>query len=293
MSHPLETAAGFRAAMVEKLKAQQDLTDLKIERAMRAVPRHTFGHWLSLETVYGRGAHPLPGATAATMSTISDPAAVAIMLEPLELQPGQRVLEIGAGTGYNAALIAELVGASGRVTTVDIEPYVVAAAKTNLRATGFERVEVILGDGGFGFARNAPYDRITATVGLWEIPLEWFGQLADGGRIVAPLHLYGQPYEHVYVRLEAEGEHLSGKAVNWLNMVLMRGGAGSHPESVSAVLSEIEVQPVSIAIKVYRRDDPEAPQPHPLEIHGNRASWVLERERTLVALEMGLSATNS
>jgi protein-L-isoaspartate(D-aspartate) O-methyltransferase len=89
--------------MVERLKARQQLTDAKIERAMRVVPRHSFGHWLSLETVYGRGAHPLPGATAATMSTISDPAAVAIMLEPLRLQPGQRVLEIGAGTGSRGA----------------------------------------------------------------------------------------------------------------------------------------------------------------------------------------------
>jgi Protein-L-isoaspartate(D-aspartate) O-methyltransferase (PCMT) len=179
------------------------------------------------------------------------------------------------------------------VTTVDIEPYVVAAAKTNLRATGFERVEVILGDGGFGYTKNAPYDRIAATVGLWEIPLEWFGQLADGGRIVAPLHLYGEPHEHVYVRLEMEGEHLSGKAVSWLNMVLMRGGAGAHPETGLAVSSGIDVQPVSIAIKVYRRDDLRAPQPHPLDIRGNRASWVLERERTLIALALGLADANA
>ena len=117
-----ETPADFRDNMVEKLQADGFITDSRVAQAMRTVLRHHFGHWLSLETVHGRGAHPLPGATDATMSTISDPAAVAIMLEPLELQRGQRVLEIGAGTGYNAALIAELVGEMGHVTAVDIEP---------------------------------------------------------------------------------------------------------------------------------------------------------------------------
>ena len=281
-----ETPADFRDNMIEKLKADGYLKDSSVERAMRTVPRHRFGHWLSLETVYGRGAHPLPGATDATMSTISDPTAVAVMLEPLALQPGQQVLEIGAGTGYNAALIAELVGETGHVTAVDIEPYVVAAAKTNLKATGYGRVEVILGDGGFGFANNAPYDRITATVGLWEIPLEWFGQLAHGGRIAAPVHISGEPFEHVYVVLELEGEHLTGRVTSALNMVLMRGAAGAHPRTPTESLSAEGMTPKTIRVKIYRRADPNAPAPQALEVIGGHARKVIEKTHTLIALEI-------
>lgn len=281
-----ESPADFRDNMIEKLKTEGFITDSRVERAMRTVPRHRFGHWLSLETVHARGAHPLPGATDATMSTISDPAAVAIMLEPLELLPGQRVLEIGAGTGYNAALIAELVGETGHVTAVDIEPYVVAAAKTNLQATGYGRVEVILGDGGFGFAKNAPYDCITATVGLWEIPLEWFAQLAHGGRIAAPVHISGEPYEHVYVVLEIEGGHLAGRVTSFVNMVLMRGAAGAHSATPTQALSAEGVTPKTIRVNIYRRDDANAPAPQALEVTGGRATKVIEKTHTVIALEI-------
>ena len=285
-----ETPTDFRHNMVEKLKAEGFITDSRVAQAMRTVPRHHFGHWLSLETVHARGAHALPGATEATMSTISDPAAVAIMLEPLELQRGQRVLEVGAGTGYNAALIAELVGETGHVTSVDIEPYVVAAAKTNLQATGYGRVEVILGDGGFGFAKNAPYDCIMATVGLWEIPLEWFTQLAHGGRIAAPLHISGEPLEHMYVVLSMEGEHLTGRVTSALNMVLMRGAAGAHPATPTQSHSAEGVIPKTTRVKVYRRDDPDAPAPHALEVTGGRATKVLEKTHTVIALEIEVQA---
>lgn len=285
-----ETPADFRDNMIQKLKAEGFITDSRVEQAMRTVPRHRFGHWLSLETVHGRGAHPLPGVTEKTMSTISDPAAVAIMLEPLELQRGQRVLEIGAGTGYNAALIAELVGETGHVTTVDIEPYVVAAAKTNLQATGYGSVEVILGDGGFGFANNAPYDRITATVGLWEIPLEWFAQLAHGGRIAAPIHISGEPFEHVYVVLEMNGGHLTGRVTSFLNMVLMRGAAGAHPQTPTEPLSAEGVAAKTIRVKIYRRDDPNAPAPQALEVTAGRATKVLEKTHTVIALEIEVQA---
>ena len=281
-----ESPADFRDNMVEQLKTKGFITDSRVEHAMRTVPRHRFGHWLSLETIHGRGAHPLPGATDATMSTISDPAAVAIMLEPLELQRGQRVLEIGAGTGYNAALIAELVGETGQVTAVDIEPYVVAAAKTNLQATGYGRVEVILGDGGFGFAKNAPYDCITATVGLWEIPLEWFAQLAHGGRIAAPVHISGEPLEHVYIALKMDGGHLTGRVTSFLNMVLMRGAAGAHPAMPTQSPSAEGVIPKTIRVKIYRRNDPNAPAPQALEVTEGRATKVIEKTNTVIALEI-------
>jgi protein-L-isoaspartate(D-aspartate) O-methyltransferase len=287
MSELLEADQVLRNAMVKKLKLQGYLTDPIVERAMLSVPRHKFAHWLSLEQAHDFAAHPLPGTTEQTMSTISNPNAVAVMLEPLELQAGHRVLEIGAGSGYNAALIAQIVGESGHVTTVDIENFIVQAARVNLAATGFERVEVILGDGGLGYAPRAPFDRITATVGAWEIPLEWFDQLAPNGRIAAPLHLSGDPSDHEYVVLEHEGNHLSGHVTVDLAMVLMRGGTGAHPEKPEAKTpGGPSVLPKHIRLKVFKKSDPEAPKPQALEVHGDRARKVLEKKLTVIELDI-------
>ena len=278
--------------MVKKLKSEGYLTNPIVERAMLSVPRHKFAHWLTLEQAHELKAYPLPGTTEQTMSTISNPNAVAVMLEPLGLQPGHTVLEIGAGSGYNAALIAQIVGETGHVTTVDIEDFIVQTARANLAATGFERVEVILGDGGLGHAANAPYDRITATVGAWEIPLEWFDQLAPHGRIAAPLHLSGEPSDHEYVVLEHQGNHLAGHVTVDLAMVLMRGGAGAHPQQPEAktpgdqTSSGPSVMPKHINLKVFKKSDPEAPKPQPLEVHGDRARKVLEKNWTVIELDI-------
>jgi protein-L-isoaspartate(D-aspartate) O-methyltransferase len=287
MSEPLEADQVLRNAMLERIKAKGFVFGQNVEQAMLSVPRHKFAHWLSLEQAHALGAFPLPGTTAETMSTISSPDAVAVMLEPLELQPGHHVLEIGAGSGYNAALIAQIVGESGHVTTVDIEDFIVQTARANLATTGFERVEVILGDGGLGYAPRAPYDRITATVGAWEIPFEWFDQLAPHGRIAAPLHLSGDPSDHDYVVLEHEGNHLSGHVTYDLAMVLMRGGAGAHPETPEAKTpGGPSVVPKHINLKVFKKSDPEAPKPQPLEVHGDRARKVLEKKLTVIELDI-------
>ena len=287
MFNPPEPDQVFRNAMVKKLKAEGYLTNAIVEQAMLSVPRHRFAHWLTLEQAHDFAAHPLPGTTEQTMSTISNPNAVAVMLEPLELQPGHTVLEIGAGSGYNAALIAQIVGETGHVTTVDIEDFIVQTARANLAATGFDRVEVILGDGGLGHAPRAPYDRITATVGAWEIPLEWFDQLAPDGRIAAPLHLSGDPSDHEYVVLEHEGNHLMGHVTVDLAMVLMRGGVGAHPEKPEAKTpGGPSVMPKHIRLKVFKKSDPEAPTPQPLEVHGDVARKVLEKKLTVIELNI-------
>jgi protein-L-isoaspartate(D-aspartate) O-methyltransferase len=283
----------FRNQMVAKIKAQNLQLKPDVEQAMLVVPRHKFAHWLSLEQAYALAAHSLPGVSAETMSTISHPSAVALMLEPLELQPGHRVLEIGAGTGYNAALIAQIVGLTGCVTTVDIEAFIVAGAKTNLRSTGFERVKVILGDGSLGYKDHAPYDRITATVGVWEIPLEWFEQLEPNGRIAIPLHLFGDSSDHDYVVLEHQGNHLAGYQDIGLRMVKMRGGTGAHPSVPETITSDFpKVTPKHVNLKVYKKTDPEAPNPQQLEINGNHARIVLEKKQTVVDLDIEISVKN-
>ena len=215
----------LRNALVDKLKAEGHAKSPAVEAALRTVPRHVFIPWLSPEDAYrGTGGAIIdPDTTPETLSTVSQPAAVAIMLEGFDIQLGMKVLEIGAGSGYNAALLALLVGEQGHVVTVDIEDFLVEKARRNLAAVGVEHVEVVHGDGAFGHPPGAPYDRIVATVGLPDIPGGWAGQLAANGQIVVPLHLAGEPQDHELVRLEARGGRLEGVGLCSLQMVLFRG----------------------------------------------------------------------
>ena len=112
------------------------------------------------------------------LSSSSQPGIMAEMLEELQLEPGQRVLEIGAGTGYNAALLRHVVGESGRVVTVDVDADTAVRARRALKGSG---VTVVTGDGREGYARGAPYDRIIVTASAAEIPRAWYEQLEPEG----------------------------------------------------------------------------------------------------------------
>jgi protein-L-isoaspartate(D-aspartate) O-methyltransferase len=110
----------------------------------------------------------------------------AIQLEQADVRPGMNVLEIGSG-GYNAALISEIVGATGSVTTVDIDADIVDRARAGLARAGYGQVNVVFADAEHGVTQYAPYDRIIVTVGAWDIPPAWLEQLIPDGRIVVPL----------------------------------------------------------------------------------------------------------
>jgi protein-L-isoaspartate(D-aspartate) O-methyltransferase len=293
------TASILRRQLIERLKSQGVLHDSRVEAAMLEVPRHSFAHWLSLEAAYANQSHALPGAAHVSgasvespASTISQPAAIALMLQDADFRSGQRVLEIGAGSGYNAALIAHLVGTGGHVVTVDIEGWVVSGARSNLAVAGIENVTVIMGDGGLGYAPRAPYDRIVATVGAWEIPLAWFDQLAPNGKIAAPVHLFGGAHDHDYLVLESERNYLVGQSTSELGMVLMRGDDGAHPEQLEIVLEHGEPQEPatikSLRVRVYRNDDPDAPVAAVFKREGLKASGVLQKRHTRIALEAEL-----
>jgi protein-L-isoaspartate(D-aspartate) O-methyltransferase len=121
-----------------------------------------------------------------SISCASQPEIVAIMLERLDARPGERILELGAGTGYNAALLAHLVGETGHVTTIDVDDDLVEGVRAHLAVAGVTNVEALTRDGALGHAEGAPYDRIIATVGAHGIPRAWLDQLAPGGRLVVP-----------------------------------------------------------------------------------------------------------
>jgi protein-L-isoaspartate(D-aspartate) O-methyltransferase len=174
--------------MVAELIQSGVLVSPAIIHAMLDVPRHLFlgdiDHRLAYED---RPVIVLRDAEATPISSASQPAMVAAMLEQLHVVAGNNVLEIGTGTGYNAALLAALVGGSGTVVSVEIEPQLAARAAEALAAVGPRRVTVVIGDGKAGYPMNAPYDRIIVTAGAFEVAAQWTDQLIDGGRLAVPL----------------------------------------------------------------------------------------------------------
>jgi protein-L-isoaspartate(D-aspartate) O-methyltransferase len=205
------TAEQLREALVRAMLRDGSLHPGRVERAFRRVPRHQFLPDVDLEQSYRDASIPTKLEGGEIVSSSSQPAIMAIMLEQLALRPGQRVLEIGAGTGYNAALLAEIVGPRGQVTAVDIDPDTVARARAALNAAGYSNVRVEPGDGLDGFAESAPYDRVIATVGLGDIPLAFWEQLKTGGRLVLPLTLRGA-MKSVAFRKDFRG-HLASTSV--------------------------------------------------------------------------------
>ncbi|GII80926.1 hypothetical protein Sru01_59080 [Sphaerisporangium rufum] len=182
-----------RAALVEQVRARCGGTLAPpVAEALRAVPRHLFLPGTPPADAYRDEAIVTKrDADGRPISSSSQPTIMAMMLGQLGVAPGHRVLEIGAGTGYNAALMSYLAGPAGAVVSIDIDADLVEAARARLHAAGHSGVRVVHADGAAGFAPGAPYDRVIATVGVWDLEPAWFDQLAPGGRIVVPLDLRG------------------------------------------------------------------------------------------------------
>jgi protein-L-isoaspartate(D-aspartate) O-methyltransferase len=206
----------LRARMVNHIIEARSTTTASVEQAMRAVPRHEFVPDASVEDAYDVDLAVITkrASDGTAFSCASVPSLVATMLDQLQVHTGDRVLEIGAGTGYNAALLARLTGPTGQVTTIDIDPEVTAGARRALDATGNRDVHVITRDGALGDPDRAPYDRIIVTVGAWDIPTAWWDQLASGGRLVVPLRWRGQTRSVAFVyddgRLRSDSIELCG-----------------------------------------------------------------------------------
>lgn len=156
------------------------------------------------------------------VSSTSQPALVAHMLEALKLFPGARVLEVGAGTGYNAALMAEIVGDHGLVATLDIHAEVVNQTQQFLSRMGYANIHILCRDGFYGAPEYQPYDRIVATVGCTDISPHWLEQLAPEGFLLIPLQ-HGGLSSHPLVRIWLEEGQIVGRVVGWSGFMPIEG----------------------------------------------------------------------
>jgi protein-L-isoaspartate(D-aspartate) O-methyltransferase len=225
-------AATIRNALTDKLVSDGVNTSTVVERAFRVVPRHLFvPEGTPLEVAYN--AHDSVATKrdrdGVIVSSISAPFIQARMIEQAGLGPGMSVLEIGSG-GYNAALLAEVVGPHGRVVSVDIDPEVTDRARALLDATGYSgRVTVVQVDAEDGVpGLDAPVDAIVVTVGAWDIAPAWLAQLSSDGTLVVPLRMNGITRS---IGFRREGSHLVSTSAEVCGFVPMQG-SGAHDERV-------------------------------------------------------------
>ncbi|GIH16071.1 methyltransferase, FxLD system [Rugosimonospora africana] len=239
----------LRAAMVDQLVADHADKGLtmrpEVEAALRAVPRHLFTPDAGLEEAYRADQAVITKRVGdEAVSSVSAPWLIAEMLGQAADSVdgglhGRHVLEIGSG-GYNAALLRELVGPAGSVTTVDIDPDVTDRATACLAAAGYDDVMVVCMDAEQPIDPSRSYDLIIVTVGAWDIPRAWAGQLAEHGTLVVPLRTFGMTRSWA---LRREDDRLVSLSQRLCGFVPMRG-AGAH-----------DMQYVDVAAGVHLRLD--------------------------------------
>ena len=179
--------ATLRGSLVNRLVADGVIRSPAVINAMRTVRRHRFVPGVDLATAYSDESIVIKAADGQVVSTISQPRMVATMLELCRPDPGARVLEVGTGTGYNAALLAEMVGPEGKVASMEIDEGLATRARATLLAEGYAAIRVLVADGTAGMPALAPFDAIVVTAAAEEVSPAWEAQLADRGRLVVPL----------------------------------------------------------------------------------------------------------
>lgn len=213
---PSARFARERERMVGEQLARREITDPRVLDAMRKVPRHLFVEEALRDRAYGD--YPLPIGEG---QTISQPYIVALMTQLLQLKGSERVLEVGTGSGYQAAILGEL---ASRVYTVEIFPSLEQRAAERLRRLGYANVQVRLGDGYYGWPEHAPFNAIMVTAAANHVPPPLLDQLAEGGRLVIPV---GPPfYTQTLVLAEKRGGKIVTTSVAEVLFVPLLGGPG-------------------------------------------------------------------
>lgn len=221
MTDPAERARR-RARMVDQDLVPRGIRDPAVLAAMGDVPREAFLPEAMADHAYEDGALPIEAG-----QTISQPYIVAAMAQAAELGPGDRVLEVGTGSGYGAAVLRRL---TDRVVTVERHPTLARSAAERLDRLGLADVMVIEGDGSLGWPGGAPYDAIVVTAGGPTVPEALLEQLADGGRLIMPLG----PRRHAQrlVRVRRSGETVGEEDLGAVAFVPLVGAQGWAADDV-------------------------------------------------------------
>jgi protein-L-isoaspartate(D-aspartate) O-methyltransferase len=201
---PVDIFEKQRLEMVNEQLRGRDIDDPAVLSAMTKVPRHLFVPVKIRDLAYKDG--PLP---IGYDQTISQPYIVALMSQLLALKSGERVLEIGTGSGYQAAVLAQM---GVEVFTIEIVPELGNRAKKVLDQLGYDRVKVKIGDGYLGWPENAPFDGIIVTCAPTSIPEPLNEQLAEGGRMVIPVGESG--YQQLYLLIKQDGRIIQKKIID-------------------------------------------------------------------------------
>ncbi len=207
-----------RALMVQKHLLGRGIVDSRVLAAMGMVPRESF-----LEEVWRERAYEDQPVPIAEGQTLSQPYIVARVLELLALQGGERVLDIGSGSGYQVAVLSLLCR---DVVAVERHPKLVASSRKVLESLGIRNVTVVCGDGSMGRAEYAPFDAIACAAGAPKVPPPWLHQMKEGGRLVVPV---GSREAQRLQRITRRGEEFVEESLEACRFVPLLGRHG-HPE---------------------------------------------------------------
>jgi protein-L-isoaspartate(D-aspartate) O-methyltransferase len=216
--HGLESLAQSRTRMVEEQLSSRGIRDERLLAAMAKVPREDFISSENAANAYGD--FPLPIGAG---QTISQPYIVAAMVEELELNPDDRVLEVGTGTGYQAAILGEL---AADVWTIERHAELADKARKILKRLGNKNVHVLCGDGSLGLPGRAPFDKILVAAAAPRVPETLIAQLADGGRLVVPV---GSRSEQQVEVIRKAGDQISVTKHDLCRFVPLVGAQGWEP----------------------------------------------------------------
>ncbi len=202
----------------ERLISELRLEGIKDEKVLEAfskIPRHLFVPDEMINESYLNIALPIGYG-----QTISQPYTIAVMLEALELKEGDKVLEVGTGSGYNAALIGYIIGKKGKLFTTEIVPELAEESKKKLLSLGLKNVKVVVSDGSLGYDKEKPYDSVIVTAACRDVPPQLLKQLKNGRILVAPV---GQLYEQEMLKVRKVGKKLDVKKLGFFVFVPLKG----------------------------------------------------------------------
>jgi len=218
---PIDTTIDAKKRLLLFWKESGVIQDESVLKAFETVPREKFVMSSHKDMAYEDV--PLPLIKG---QTISQPSTASIMTQALELKKGQKVLEVGAGSGYQAALIANIVGPKGKVVTTEIIPGLAELARKNIAAVGIKNVEVHQADGSIGFPAEAPFDRIIITAAAPKIPEELLQQLSEEGIIVAPVAIDDVSFTQEMIVGKKKNGKVETKSLGYFTFVPLRGKFG-------------------------------------------------------------------